>query len=223
MRDPRSRKATYVCIQAPLSCRIQFICKSLLIHTREEGKPPLRTRSVSSSPNRKNIEAGPLNLQRSLSVDTLRHRRIMDIPFREGSEELLSPKSGLVVEGSTSDESCSYGSSRRSLPCSSYSTSPSTELSDVILNAWTGENANRNELSVFSPKRSLASSSSLINPSASTMPKCSSNGSRSVVDGGLDNTLFGEVQKAKPNAEKETHLRLNAEKDYFEALNMVVH
>ena len=37
----------------------------------------------------------------------------------------------------------------------------------------------------------------------------------------MDNTLFGEVQKAKPNAEKKTHLRLKAEKDYFEALNMV--
>ena len=147
----------------------------------------MRTRSVSSSPNRKNIEAGPLNLQRSLSVDTLRHNnnndggRIMDITFREGSEELLSPKCGLVVEGSRSDESCSYGSSRRSLPGSSYSISPSRELSDVTLNAWTGENANRNELNVFYPKSSLASSSTLINPSASTIPKCSSNGSRSVV------------------------------------------
>ena len=105
----------------------------------------------------------------------------MDIPFREASEELLSPKCGLVVEGSRSDESCSYGSSRRSLPGSSYSISPSRELSDVTLNAWTGENTNRNEFSVFSPKRSLASSSTLINPSASTLPKCSSNGSRSVV------------------------------------------
>ena len=138
-------------------------------------------------PNRKNIEAGPLNLQRSLSVDTLRHNnnndggRIMDIPFREGSEEILSPKCGLVVEGSRSDESCSYGSSRRSLPGSSYSISPSRELSDVTLNAWTGENTNRNEFSVFSPKLSLESSSTLINPSASTIPKCSSNGSRSVV------------------------------------------
>ena len=147
----------------------------------------MRTRSVSSSPNRKNIEAGPLNLQRSLSVDTLRHNnnndggRIMDIPFREGSEEILSPKCGLVVEGSRSDESCSYGSSRRSLPGSSYSISPSRELSDVTLNAWTGENTNRNEFSVFSPKLSLESSSTLINPSASTLPKCSSNGSRSVV------------------------------------------
>ena len=145
----------------------------------------MRTRSVSSSPDRKNIEAGPLNLQRSLSVDNLRHNnvndggRIMDIPFREGREELLSPKCGLVVEGSRSDESCSYGSSRRSLPGSSYSISPSRELSDVTLNAWTAEKANRNELNVFSPKSSLESSSTLI--SARTIPKCSSNGSRSVV------------------------------------------
>lgn len=110
---------------------------------RDEVKHPLRSQSVSSSRNRESMEAGPLNLQRSLSVDTLRHNN---------------------------DESHSYGS-----------TSPSRGLSDVTLKAWTGENANRNELNVFSPKRSSASSSTLINPSVSTIPKCSSNGSRSVV------------------------------------------
>lgn len=37
----------------------------------------------------------------------------------------------------------------------------------------------------------------------------------------MDDTLFEELQKTKTNAEKETHMRLKAQRDYFEALNMV--
>jgi len=32
--DLRSKKAIYVCKQAPASCHIQFICKGHLIYTR---------------------------------------------------------------------------------------------------------------------------------------------------------------------------------------------
>ncbi|WJX82980.1 hypothetical protein P8452_65677 [Trifolium repens] len=65
MMDLRSRKAIYVCEQAPASCHIQFICKGHLIHARDR------------SLDERNVEvASPLTPQVPNSVRSLRSQSI---------------------------------------------------------------------------------------------------------------------------------------------------
>ncbi|KAL4621956.1 hypothetical protein ACB092_06G264300 [Castanea dentata] len=101
----KSKKAKYVYRQAPLSCRIQFICSGCLINTREAKSKPLISRSITWEPNRDNIESRASNYQRSKSVhngditeagpsNRLRSdrerdnggERMMNIPFNESIE-----------------------------------------------------------------------------------------------------------------------------------------
>ncbi|CAL0308219.1 unnamed protein product [Lupinus luteus] len=66
----RSKKAVYVCEQAPTSCRIEFICKGFLIHTRKRsldgGNVDITSPSVHQVPD---SEAGSLPLLRSKSTE----------------------------------------------------------------------------------------------------------------------------------------------------------
>ncbi|KAI8028249.1 U-box domain-containing protein 33 [Camellia lanceoleosa] len=63
MTQTKSKKATYVRLQAPLFCRILFVCKGRLIHTREGGLEgsSLRSRSARERPT----SSGPVYLRTS--------------------------------------------------------------------------------------------------------------------------------------------------------------
>ncbi|XP_075670429.1 U-box domain-containing protein 33-like [Castanea sativa] len=65
----KSKKAKYVCKQAPLSCCIQFICSGRLINTREPKH--LILRSITRESDRDNIESRASSYRWSKSV----HRR----------------------------------------------------------------------------------------------------------------------------------------------------
>ncbi|KAH7863863.1 hypothetical protein Vadar_022844 [Vaccinium darrowii] len=54
MLKPKSRKAIYVSLQAPMSCHIWFICKGNLVHTREG-----RSEGVSMEDAFPTLQAGP--------------------------------------------------------------------------------------------------------------------------------------------------------------------
>lgn len=69
MMEPKSKKAIYVRLQAPVSCHIWFVCKGNLIYTREGRLDGLNVGIASLSLQaRTNTETGQSNSLRSRSV-----------------------------------------------------------------------------------------------------------------------------------------------------------
>uniref|UniRef100_A0A2N9FKU1 RING-type E3 ubiquitin transferase n=1 Tax=Fagus sylvatica TaxID=28930 RepID=A0A2N9FKU1_FAGSY len=120
--DLKSRKAIYVCLQAPISCHIKFICNGHLIHTREG----------SLNEASRNTIAGPSTDLRLSSV----RQNDGEIPINPAQYAFSSDKFGgsrtdvLYVEGST-DEGVGFSSIYS--PGSSYSTCPSHQVVDIGL------------------------------------------------------------------------------------------
>lgn len=83
MTDLRSKKAIYVCEQAPASCHIQFICKGYLIQTRDCSLENFRVEATSPLVQQmQNSEVGhsPHLISRSISHDQeLHHHRVRSI------------------------------------------------------------------------------------------------------------------------------------------------
>ncbi|KAH7863476.1 hypothetical protein Vadar_017977 [Vaccinium darrowii] len=129
MLKPKSRKAIYVSLQAPMSCHIWFICKGNLVHTREgrsEGvSMEVAFPTLQAGPN---AETGQSSSLRSKSVaeganDQLRltnsgqnYRRAwsalpgLRIPtFSSNRSSVVTPHSSSIAERSSVDwdESCS--------------------------------------------------------------------------------------------------------------------
>uniref|UniRef100_A0A2N9FI31 RING-type E3 ubiquitin transferase n=1 Tax=Fagus sylvatica TaxID=28930 RepID=A0A2N9FI31_FAGSY len=209
MMDLKSKKAIYVCLQAPVSCQIQFICKGLLIHTREAGI--LDGAGVEVRPSQ-NYKTGPSNSVRSQSVGqhigvgttssgqvSFCGERIAsvgsgtDVSSLDDIEELSTPRRS-VAEGS-SDEWIE--SSIRYPPGLDYSTSSSSRAVDIAR---------------ISSVRSEGSENGL---GLSTLPQSKEN-----------DTLYAQLEKAMAEAEnarrevfQEADRRGKAEKDAVEAMH----
>ncbi|KAF3975178.1 hypothetical protein CMV_001547 [Castanea mollissima] len=237
----KSKKAKYVYKQAPLSCRIQFICSGCLINTREAKSKPLISRSITWEPNRDNIESRASNYQRSKSVhngditeagpsNRLRldrerdngGERMMKIPFNESIEDRSSPKSrfDVAVEGTGSSDKWD-GSIIN--PGSPYPLFPPKKVDEVTLAFW---NENGLDLRFISPDLANSASPfpSILQPSprlassASTTSTCSSNGARSVTDG---SSLYEKLRLAMKEAETEARMRWQAQGELLETIRMV--
>ncbi|XP_018482173.1 U-box domain-containing protein 33-like [Raphanus sativus] len=91
MEDLKSKKANFVCQQAPVMCQIHFTCKGNLIHTREARVDEVRALSVLLSDFHRlvlpQISAGSLEEAARSSID-IKSSDILSYPGR--SEVVLS-------------------------------------------------------------------------------------------------------------------------------------
>uniref|UniRef100_A0A2N9F9D2 RING-type E3 ubiquitin transferase n=1 Tax=Fagus sylvatica TaxID=28930 RepID=A0A2N9F9D2_FAGSY len=221
MMDLKSKKAIYVCLQAPVSCQIQFICKGLLIHTREAGI--LDGAGVEVRPSQ-NYKTGPSNSVRSQSVG--QHIGVGTTSSGQVSfcgERIASVGSGTdvsslddieelpVAEGS-SDEWIE--SSIRYPPGLDYSTSSSSRAVDIARISSVRSEGSENGLGLSTLPQSKESFHSISPPSLL------------VLDGSIDDTLYAQLEKAMAEAEnarrevfQEADRRGKAEKDAVEAMH----
>ncbi|KAI9089968.1 hypothetical protein K1719_028938 [Acacia pycnantha] len=232
MMDLRSKKAVYVREQASASCHIQFICKGHLIYTRYSSLDKSKGEAASPAPQHRSLpNAGRAPHLRSQSSELGRNhwvrltnpaqdllRRVRSGNARhEGSMETISspddteglstPHIRLGTEVS-SDES--EGLSRRSPSVfSAFSDIGAVEVAstpDLI----TEQVENLSDLSGHSSIKGFLSHSS----------------PPSVLDGGMDYTLYdqleqamGEAENARQDAYQETVRRGKAEKGAIDAIH----
>ncbi|KAK6162315.1 hypothetical protein DH2020_002156 [Rehmannia glutinosa] len=154
MKEPKSKKAIHVRIEAPSFCHIWFICKGNLIHTREsklsgvntEGESPpfqasLKTEAAQSLRSRS--VADGVNGQRKFQNSALNYRRVRsDI---HGMQLLAPNQEGNSDWDSLSKRSASVGSH--------FSTCSSSEIEDSTLIPFpiTEGNEMGFELPIFQP------------------------------------------------------------------------
>ncbi|XP_030928443.1 U-box domain-containing protein 33-like isoform X2 [Quercus lobata] len=220
--DIKSKKARYVRLQASKSCRIQFICKGRLVHTREgildgadvEVRPNQNCKTEPSNYGRsqsagKNIGAAPTSLAQ-VSFSSERNASIYysvgsgtDISSLDCTEEFSTPRSRSVTEGS-SDEW--FESSRRYPPSLDYSKCSASRSVDIA--RISSVRSEGSELSTF--------------PQSIESPYCLS--PPSLLDGSVDETLYAQLEKAMAEAEharreafQEAERRANVEKNAIEA------
>ncbi|XP_075667945.1 U-box domain-containing protein 33-like isoform X2 [Castanea sativa] len=220
--DIKSKKARYVRLQASKSCRIQFIYKGRLVHTREgildgadvEVRPDQNSKTEPSNYGRsqsagQNIGAAPTSLaqvsfcsERNTSIDYTVGSGT-DISSLDGTEEFSTPRSRSVTEGSFDEW---FESSRRYPPSLDYSTCFSSRSVDIAR---------------ISSVSSEGSESSTF-PQSIESPYCLS--PPSLLDGRVDETLYAQLEKAMAEAEharreafQEAERRAKAEKNAIEA------
>ncbi|KAH7863818.1 hypothetical protein Vadar_022307 [Vaccinium darrowii] len=123
MMEPKSKKAIYVRLQAPMSCKIWFICKGNLVHTREgrsEGvSMEVASPTLQAGPNAETGQSSSLRSQ-SIAVganDQLRltnsgqnyRRALSALPggrvstFSPDRSSVVTPRSSSIEEGSSVD------------------------------------------------------------------------------------------------------------------------
>ncbi|KAL4621985.1 hypothetical protein ACB092_06G264800 [Castanea dentata] len=220
--DIKSKKARYVRLQASKSCRIQFIYKGRLVHTREgildgadvEVRPDQNSKTEPSNYGRsqsagQNIGAAPTSLaqvsfcsERNTSIDYTVGSGT-DISSLDGTEEFSTPRSRSFTEGSFDEW---FESSRRYPPSLDYSTCFSSRSVDIAR---------------ISSVSSEGSESSTF-PQSIESPYCLS--PPSLLDGSVDETLYAQLEKAMAEAEharreafQEAERRAKAEKNAIEA------
>ncbi|KAK7292684.1 hypothetical protein RJT34_15535 [Clitoria ternatea] len=229
MTDLTSRKAKYVCEQALASCQIQYICKGYLIHTRDGyldrgnveaispllqqvpnsqvGHSPLfRSQSVAQGQSPwSNLTNPAQELFRKVWSNNGHRRSAASV---SSSEEFSIPQRKFGREGS-SDESDGVS---RILVFSPYSDSGSVEpiLTPNLTSDGTGNVLDLNGLSLIEEDPHHSSPDS----------------PPSVLDGGMDETLYNQLQQAMAEADnatrdayEETIRRGKAEKNAIDTIH----
>ncbi|KAF7844531.1 U-box domain-containing protein 33 isoform X1 [Senna tora] len=232
MMELKSKKAIYVRDHASESCHIQFICRGHLIHTRDcslnrgdvditsplwqqtpnpEVGSSLHSRSQSVTPEQ-NHRVKPTNpaqelFRRVKSVNFGHRRSVATVSSPDGTEGFSTPQNRMGTEGS-SDES--EGLSRRSPSVfSTFSDSGAVEaaLTPDLNNDKSGNVLHLDQISLV--KADLCHSSP-----------------PSVLDGGMDYTLYDQLEQAMSEAEnarqeayQETVRRGKAEKNAIAAIH----
>ncbi|PON92089.1 GPCR kinase [Trema orientale] len=233
LTDLKSKKAIFVCQQAPSSCHIHFTCKGYLIHTRRSnlgvadvevrslvgtpipstnpGQPNhLRSQSVNLGQNNRATVTSPLQdpFRRVRSANIEKSRGMMtDVSSLDGTEGLSTPKTRRDADGRCDE----WDVERSASPGSGYSTCSSTPMVHVALVPFVsngGSDTGSDITALTHSKEALTHSSP-----------------PSVLDGGIDETLydhleqaFAEAENAKREAFHEAVRRGKAEKDAIDAI-----
>ncbi|KAK7274409.1 hypothetical protein RIF29_15495 [Crotalaria pallida] len=208
MTDLRSKKAIYVCEQAPTSCRIQFVCKGFLIRTRDH------------SLNGGNVEVTPPLVQQmpNPEADRSPHLRSQSIELGQNNfVKLANPAQEFFRRARSSND----GHARRIVSVSSpvqFSTPQNSlgrEVSsdELVEPVWSPNSTNDGTESVLE----LALCDLSLDLRHSSPP--------SVLDGGKDDTLYDQLEQAMAEAENakrdayhETIRRGKAEKEAIDAI-----
>ncbi|XP_057980034.1 U-box domain-containing protein 33 isoform X1 [Malania oleifera] len=235
MTELKSKKAIYVCSEAPASCHIQFLCKGRLIHTRESSSdgvdilvrplpqqvPPnieteqsknLRSQSLALGQNTYlgTSNPGHYMMQRVTSVNFDVHRggEVLPLSSPDTGEAVTSP-SKFDAEGS-SDE-CDWTSIRSSSHGSGTSSCSSREI--------VGHKA---LIPIFRTKRKKEKLEKLL-----TLPQSNedlhSSSPPSVLEGRMNDELYDQLEQAMVEASKqdafEESVRLGkVDRDAIEAI-----
>ncbi|KAL9176205.1 hypothetical protein ABFS82_02G163900 [Erythranthe guttata] len=152
MKEPRSKKATHVCAEAPSSCHIWFICKGSLIHTRES--------KVQESPNAKEVahslrsRSGAEGESNQMGLrSTGFNNRMFSSEEPPNGFAWMSPESSLNREGNSDWDSLSRGSPSVNSRISTCSSSEIIENSSALI---TVPCTQENEIGSGSPIASTA-------------------------------------------------------------------
>ncbi|XP_040999759.1 U-box domain-containing protein 33-like [Juglans microcarpa x Juglans regia] len=224
MMDLKSKKAIYVCQQAPLSCHIQFVCKGNLIHTREASLHGADMEVVSSLPQASpNIETGQLNHLRLRSATTGHNTQV----------NLTNPAQDLLRRVRSADIE-KYGASekKKSFPAntegfSSPHTSEMYVLSGRSSSLGSGHSTSSSTDMTLVPCQETEESESGLDLSAVPQSKEDFRLSSppSVLDGSIDDTFYNHLERAmaeainaKQEAFQETVNRGKAEKNAIDAI-----
>ncbi|KAM6601120.1 hypothetical protein CsatA_020729 [Cannabis sativa] len=232
MMDLKSKKAIFVCQQAPGSCHIHFTCKGHLIHTRRSnlGGTDIEVTSLPVQPitetgqSNNNLRSQSVNLGQSYQAtftsqvqDPYRRvrsannmkigRMVSDISSLDGSEGGLStPQNKKDAEGS-----CDEWDIVPRTPASGYSTCSSTPVMDAAFNSFVRNGGSDTGLDLTALPHSKEALTHSSPPS--------------VLDGSIDETLydhleqaFSEAENAKREAFHEAVRRGKAEKDAIDAI-----
>uniref|UniRef100_A0A5B6YJV6 RING-type E3 ubiquitin transferase n=1 Tax=Davidia involucrata TaxID=16924 RepID=A0A5B6YJV6_DAVIN len=229
MMEPKSKKAIYVRLKAPVFCHIWFICKGHLIHTREgrlEG-PNVDVSSVplQASPN---TETGSSLRSRSVAEgqnDQLKltslgpdYRRVrsdvhgmkVSVFSSPDGTGRVTPRSRLNVAGSFDEWD---GISRRSSSLGSrFSSSSSSEtIDDSTLISFMGTQGGENRVELHGLHHSKEDHQHSSPPS--------------VLEGSMNDEVYDQLEQAMVEAEnsmreafEESIRRRKAEKDAIEAI-----
>ncbi|KAI9109852.1 hypothetical protein K1719_018893 [Acacia pycnantha] len=224
MIDLKSKKAIYVSELAPAYCRIRFVCKGRLIHTRnsclDDGNEEVASPLPPERPNPEALFPPQLGSQ-SVTMGQNNREKIKLLPR---ARSFMSGHEGRTVTFSSPD------TERFSSPSNRLGTEISTAGSEL-----------RNSPSVFStcsetgaveaaltPKLIYEGSEVVIDSSkfSPAIANLRHSSSPSVLDGGImDDTLYDQLEAALSEAEnarrgafQETLKRGKAEKDALEAM-----
>ncbi|XP_061341300.1 U-box domain-containing protein 33-like isoform X2 [Gastrolobium bilobum] len=240
MTDIRSKKAIYVCKQAPPSCNIQYICKGNLIHTRDcslySGNVEVMSPLVHQMPNSESqsITSTPT----SPVSQTSRGRRSQSIAVGQNHWVLLASPAQMLLRRvrSINDR---YG--RRSnaavspeglaTPENRLSYDESDELSRWSSSVFSVCSDSASVEPVMTPNLISEGSENVLDLSLSGLSMIkedlhhSSSSPPSVLDGGMDDTLYDQLEQAMAEAEiarldayQETVRRGIAQKDAIDAI-----
>ncbi|XP_014497846.1 U-box domain-containing protein 33 isoform X2 [Vigna radiata var. radiata] len=222
MMDLRSKKAIYVCKQAPAYCHIQFICKGHLIHTRDH------------SLNEGNVEvASPLVQQVPNSVRTFRSQSVTLGQGRRGNltndaRRLRSASDGHVATFpavSSPEETVGFSTPRDRMG-TEVSSDESERLSMMSPSGLSISSESAVDLALTPGLITEGSENALeLTMSQLVIEDLHHSSPPSTLDGGIDDTIYDQLQQAMTEAEdasltayKETVRRRNAEKEAFEAI-----
>lgn len=225
--DLRSRKAIYVCEQAPSSCHIQFICKGHLIHTRDRN---LDERNVEiASPLLQQVPNSVIP-SRSQSITLGQNYRTNSI---SSSQELFrrarSVNHGMTASITTNSspvdtEGFSTPRNRRGTEVSSDESDRLSRMSPSGLSTFS-DSAIDPTLTPYSVAESCENASDLTLSHLIKDEDLRHLSPPSVLDGGVNDTLYDQLEQAMSEANnatrhayQETFRRGKAEKDAIEAI-----
>ncbi|XP_061341263.1 U-box domain-containing protein 33-like isoform X2 [Gastrolobium bilobum] len=213
MTDIRSKKAIYVCKQAPPSCNIQYICKGNLIHTRDcilyRGNVEVMSTLVHQMPNSvsqtsqgrqsQSITFGQNHWVKLTSPAQMLISRVRSINDRYGrSIAAVSPEGFATLENRLSREVCSDESDGLSRWSSSvFSVCSDSASVESALTTYLISEGSENVLDL-----SLSGLSLIKEDLHHSSPP-------SVLDGGMDDTLYDQLEQAMAEAE-------NARRDAYQ-------
>ncbi|XP_061341262.1 U-box domain-containing protein 33-like isoform X1 [Gastrolobium bilobum] len=225
MTDIRSKKAIYVCKQAPPSCNIQYICKGNLIHTRDcilyRGNVEVMSTLVHQMPNSGSITSTSTSI--SPVSQTSQGRQSQSITFGQNHwVKLTSPAQMLISRVRSINDR--YGRSIAAVSPEGFATLENRLSREVCSDESDG--LSRWSSSVFSVCSDSASVESalttyLISEGSENVLDLSLSGLSlikedlhhssppSVLDGGMDDTLYDQLEQAMAEAE-------NARRDAYQ-------
>ncbi|KAL7203416.1 hypothetical protein ACSBR2_016656 [Camellia fascicularis] len=222
MMQTKSKKATYVRLQAPLFCRILFVCKGHLVHTREGRLEGISTEVASPT-----LQANPNN--ESGQPSSLRSRSVTEglTSSGPGYRRARSDIHGMRISTFSSDSSEGLTPHRSSNTLGSFNDWEEISRSCPPLNSLTsscsspGVTANDSDLT--SPARAdPGSGSHAMHPKEDHHRHSSP---PSVLEGVMDCELYDQLEQAmveaansRQEAFEESKRRRKAEKDAIDAI-----
>ncbi|KAJ1408635.1 Rossmann-like alpha/beta/alpha sandwich fold [Sesbania bispinosa] len=230
MMDLRSKKAIYVREQAPASCHIQFICKGHLIHTRDrslgERNAEVASPLVHQVPNSvRSLRSQSITLGQNHWENSTNHAQELFRRVRSANDGLGAS----TVAASSPDDTEGFSTPRNRMGAevSSDESDRQSRMSPSGLSTYSDGAVEP----ALTPNLITESSENALDLTLSRLiikEDLRHSSPPSVLDGGMNDTLYDQLEQAMAEAEnatrnayQETCRRGKAEKDAIEAIRRV--